>query len=153
MRAQVRNIIEALYASWAAKDLDAVLDCFSEDAVFDLHLPADIAPFAGESRGKEILAQRLLQITEAFDFISYRPVLITQRDHAFHAQVHYRFRHKESGHELEGSMRHVGQMTGDKVSRLDEFHDEARVRAFFELVAMSADGAGERTFPNIKRNR
>jgi ketosteroid isomerase-like protein len=151
MRAQVSSIIEALYASWAVKDLAAVLDCCSDDIVFALHIPTDVAPFAGETCGKSALVPRLKQILDAFDFLDYRPTLITENAGAFHAQIHYHYRHKATGHEIEGTMRHTGRLEGDKLTRLDEYHDTPRVRAFFELLALSADEANARTFPHIKR--
>jgi ketosteroid isomerase-like protein len=153
LRAQVRTIVEALYASWAAKDLTAVLDCCTDDIVFALHIPTDVAPFAGESCGKGALAPRLKQILDAFEFLDYRPLLITAIDGDFHAQIHYHYRHKATGHEIDGTMRHIGRLAGDKLARLDEYHDTPRVRAFLELLALSADEARQRTFPNITRNR
>lgn len=151
MRAQLSSIIEALYASWAAKDLAAVLDCCSDDMVFALHLPTEVAPFAGETCGKAALVPRLKQILDAFDFVDYRPTLITENASAFRAQIHYHFRHKATGHEIEGTMRHTGRF--EELARLDEYHDTARVRAFLELLALSADGANARTFPHIKRRK
>jgi len=153
MRARPRGIVEGLYASWAAKDLRAVLACCTEDIVFALHVPREIMPFAGETRGKASLAPRLQMILDGFDFLEYRPLLITEDDDSFRAQVRYHFRHKATGHAIEGTMRHVGRVKGDKIARLEEFHDTPRVRAFFKLLAQSASGAPQREFPHIKRNR
>lgn len=153
MRAQVRSIVEALYASWAVKDLPSVLACCTDDIVFAMHVPIEIMPFAGETRGKANLAPRLQMILDDFDFLVYRPLLISEDDAEFHAQVLYHFRHKATGHEIEGTMRHVGRIEGDKIARLDEFHDTPRVLAFFELLAQSASGVPEREFPHIKRNK
>jgi len=153
MRAKISNIIEALYASWSVKDLATVLDCFTDDAVFALHIPTDVAPFAGETKGKAALASRLQEILDGFVFLDYRPLLINEDGDTFHAQVRYHYRHKATGHEIEGTMRHIGCLQGDKVARLEEFHDTPRLRAFFELLELSADDARVRTFPHIKRNR
>lgn len=153
MRIQVRSIIEAFYASWAVKDLPTVLDCCTDDIAFTLHIPTDIAPFAGTTRGKNALAPRLQQIIDDFDFLEYRPLLITDDVHSFHAQISFRYRHLATGHEIEGTMRHIGEMEAHKLARLEEFHDTPRVQAFFELLALSADESRMRTFPHIKRNR
>jgi ketosteroid isomerase-like protein len=153
LRAQVRTIVEALYASWAVKDLDSVLACCADDIVFAIHVSTDIMPFAGETRGKADIAPRLQMILDGFHFLAYRPLHICEDDDQFHAQVLYHFRHKVTGHEIEGTMRHVGRIEGDKVVRLDEFHDTARLQAFFGLLAQSESGVPERDFPHIKRNR
>jgi hypothetical protein len=153
MRAQVRSIVEALYASWAVKDLDSVLACLTDDIVFAMHVPKDIMPFAGETRGKADIVPRLQMILDGFDFLVYQPLHISEDGNEFHAQVLYHFRHKATGHEIEGTMRHIGHLEGDKIARLDEFHDTPRLLAFFELLAQSESGVPEREFPNIKRNR
>jgi len=151
VRPHDRLVLEAVYASWAAKDLAAVLACCDDDMVFVIHLPEGM-PFAGETRGKEHLAPRLQMIIDAFDFLDYRPVLISDEDDTFHAQIHYHYRHKATGHVIEGTMRHTGRIEGDKIVRLEEFHDTPRLNAFFELLAQSESGKRERPFP-IKRNR
>jgi ketosteroid isomerase-like protein len=153
VRARDRLILEAMYASWAAKDLDAVLSCCSDDIVFVIHVPPEVMPFAGETRGKAALVPRLRMILDNFDFLEYRPTFISDEGEEFHSQVHYHFRHKTTQHDIEGTMRHVWRVKDDKIVRLEEFHDTPRVRAFFELLAESASGKPERTFPNIKRNK
>ncbi len=152
MRARDQLVIEALYASWAAKDLDAVLACFSDDIIFRMHLPKEMAPFAGDSQGKAAIVPRLKMIIDEFDFLSYRPTFIRDVGEELHAQVRYRYRHKATGYEIEGTMRHIWRMNRDQIAELDEFHDSARVQAFFELLALAESGVPEREFPHIKRN-
>jgi len=129
-----RNVLEAIYASWAARDLDAVLACFSDELVIIVHAPADIVPWAGETRGKAQLEHRLREILREFEFLRYSPVVISDAGDICHAQVHFRFRHLKTGHEIEGTLRHIWQERGDKIVRLEEFHDTERLRAFFELL-------------------
>jgi ketosteroid isomerase-like protein len=153
MRARDRVILEALYASWAVKDLSAVLSCCSDDIVFAIHVPPEVMPFAGETRGKDALVPRLQMILDDFDFLIYRPTLIADEGEALHSQVRYHFRHKATGYDIEGSMRHVWKVEGDQIVRLEEFHDTPRVKTFFELLAASEVGKPARTFPHIKRNK
>ena len=135
MRDRDYNVLEVLYAAWAAKDLDAVLSCFSDDVVFVVHAPVDVVPFAGETHGKADLVRRLQTILHTFDFLDYHPVHISDYGDTGHAQVHYHFRHKQTGHEIDGTLRHIWQTDGDEIVRLEEFHDIERMRAFFELLA------------------
>jgi ketosteroid isomerase-like protein len=153
MRARDRIVLEALYASWAVKDLDAVLACCSDDIVFVIHVPPEVMPFAGETRGKAAIVPRLKMILDNFDFLEYRPEFINDEGDEFHSQVRYHFRHKATGHDIRGTMRHVWRVEGDQIVRLEEYHDTPRVRAFFELLAESESGKPQRTFPHIKRNR
>ncbi|HEX9881712.1 MAG TPA: nuclear transport factor 2 family protein [Hyphomicrobium sp.] len=153
MRARERVVLEALYASWAAKDLNAVLSCCSEDIVFAIHVPPEVMPFAGETRGKDALVPRLQMILDDFDFLKFRPLHIVDEGDVTHSQVHYHFRHKATGYDIEGTMRHVWKIEGDQIVRLEEFHDTPRVSSFFELLAQSESGKPLREFPNIKRNK
>jgi ketosteroid isomerase-like protein len=153
MRARDRLVLEAIYASWAAKDLDTVLACFSDDIVFTMHLSEEIAPFAGETRGKAAIVPRLKMIIDEYDFLKYRPLFIRDDSDALHAQIQYHYRHKRTGLEIEGTMRHVWQIEGDKITLLDEYHDSPRLHAFFEMLAECESEKPQRSFPNIKRNR
>jgi len=152
VRARDRLVLEAMYASWATKDLDAVLSCCSNDIVFVMHLPPEIIRFAGESWGKAAIIPRLRMIIDGFDFLEYRPVHIDDAGDVSHSLVRYRFRHKRTGYEIEGTMRHVWTIEGDQIVRLEEFHDTPRVSTFFELLAQAESEKPQREFPNIKRN-
>jgi len=133
-----RNVLEALYASWAAKDLDAVLSCFSDDVVIEIHVPSDIVPWGGETRGKTAVELCLRELLREFEFLDYRPPLISDVGDTCRAQVHYHFRHIKTGQEIEGTLRHIWEAQGDKIVRLEEYHDIERLRAFFALLATTS---------------
>lgn len=128
-------VLEAAYASWAARDLAATLAVFADDVMFVIHLPQDVAPFVGEVHGRSELAPRLQSILDDFDFIEYVPVQIVAEGGSFHSRVRFHYRHKATGLDYEGTMRHVWSVEGDRIVRFEEFHDAERVRTFFRLVA------------------
>lgn len=138
MRADNKILLEGAYAAWAARDLEATIRCFAPDIVFVIHLPPEIVPFAGEVRGRQELAKCLQAVLDDFDFLTYEPLQITSHGIAFHSQVHFHYRHKSTGLDYEGSMRHVWRIAGDQIVRFEEFHDTGRVRAFFGLLAQAA---------------
>lgn len=136
MRVDSSTLLEGAYASWWARDLEAVLACFADDVVFVNHLPTDVVPFAGASYGKAELRQQLQIILDQFDFLEYRPVQIVAKRRLCHSQVHFRYRHKATGLTYEGRLRHIWRVEGDKIVRFEEYHDPERTRAFFELLAL-----------------
>jgi ketosteroid isomerase-like protein len=138
MRADNKVLLEGAYAAWAARDLSSTLACFAEDVVFAIHLPRDVVPFAGEVRGRDELAKRLQAILDDFDFLAYQPQQITSQGLHFHSQVYFHYRHKATGLDYEGTMRHVWLIVGDRIVHFEEFHDAERVRAFFALLAQAA---------------
>ena len=134
MRAGMTTVLEAAYAAWAAKDLQSTLACFSEDVEFTIHLPPEVIPFAGPVRGRDNLAARLQIIIDEFHFLEYVPLQITPYGEIFHSRVHFHYRHKATGHEYEGRMRHTWRIEGEHIARFEEFHDTERVRAYFRLL-------------------
>ena len=140
MRASASLVLEAAYASWATGDLDATMASFADDVVFIIHLPPEVAPFVGEARGKDQLRPRLQTIIDDFDFIEYVPLQIVAAGEILHSRVAFLYRHKTTGLEYDGTMRHVWRVEGDKIVRFEEFHDAERVRTFFRLLAQAKAG-------------
>ena len=138
MRADNKVLLEGAYAAWAARDLGATLACFAENVAFTIHLPPEVVPFAGEVRVRDELGKRLQAILDDFDFLAYRPQQITSQGLSFHSQVYFHYRHKTTGLDYEGTMRHVWLIAGDQIVDFEEFHDMERVRAFFGLLAHAA---------------
>ena len=130
-------IVEAVYASWSARDLKAALSCFSKDVMFAIHLPPEVAPYFGIQQGRDEFGARMQMILDDFDFIEYKPIQITSQGISFHSQVRFHYRHKLTGLEYDGSMRHVWRIKGDRIVRWEEFHDIERVRVYFRLLAQA----------------
>lgn len=135
MRANDRMVLEATYASWAQRDLAATLARFDPEVVFIIHLPPDVGSFVGEVRGREQLGKSLQTILDDFDFLEYRPLQIIADGESFHSRIRFHYRHKATGLDYDGTMRHVWRVTGDMIVRFEEFHDAQRVRTFFAMVA------------------
>ncbi len=136
MRVSIPLVLEAAYASWAARDIDAFLACFADDLLYANHMSPEHVPFAGIVRGKTEFKRQLQKILDDFDIIYYKPVQITPDGESVRAQTEFRYRHRTTGLTYEGRLRHLWQVENDKVVRFDEFHDGERTRAFFELLAL-----------------
>ncbi len=154
MRARDRLLLEAMYASWAAKDLKAVLSCCSDDIVFAIHVPPEMMPFAGETRGKAAIVPRLQMILDDFDFLEYRPTFISRRGRRCSTRrCATTSATRRRGTTSKARCGTCGSVEGDQIVRLEEFHDTPRVATFFELLAEAESGKPQREFPNIKRNK
>jgi ketosteroid isomerase-like protein len=137
MRASERRVLEETYASWAQRDLAATLARFDPDVVFVIHLPPDVGPYVGEVRGRAQLAKTLQMILDDFDFLDYRALQITADGESFHSRIRFHYRHKATGLDYDGTMRHVWQVAGGMIVRFEEFHDAQRVRTFFAMVTQA----------------
>jgi uncharacterized protein len=128
------TILRETYSAWAMGDIEEMFVHFATDAVYALHVQKDVLPYGGETRGIELLIPRLRLILEMFAIIDYTPVSTTRHGDRFHTVVHYRFRHRETGLDIDGTTRHVVQIEKGKIMRFDEYHDTDRIRAFFRLL-------------------
>jgi uncharacterized protein len=128
------TILRETYSAWAMGDIDEMLVHFAPNAVYALHVPKDIVPYGGETRDIVLLIPRLRLILETFAIVDYTPVSTTRHGGRFHTVVHYRFRHRETGLDIDGTTRHVVQIDSGRIARFDEYHDTDRIRAFFKLL-------------------
>ena len=51
------------------------------------------------------------------------------------SRVAFRYRHRASGLEVDGTMRHKWRFVGDKIAHFELFHDSPRMHAFYNLAA------------------
>jgi ketosteroid isomerase-like protein len=135
MRANQRLVIEAVYASWAAHDLEAVCACLHRDAVYKQHLPPGAWPLFGSLHGKQQIVRCLAQFLHGFDVIDYRPLKISCADGISESRAKIHYVHKTTGHSFEATVRNIAHIEGDKIRSFEVIHDGPRLRAFYEMVS------------------
>jgi ketosteroid isomerase-like protein len=138
MRRDSVALMHEFAEAYAARDLDRALAFFSDDVIYALHVDRDVIPFAGVTIGKAQFRIRLEMIASLFDMPVYRLEHAAVHGDDLHANIAYLFRHIASGEEIEGSMRVVVWVRGGLFARVNEYHDRARVEAFFRLIASGA---------------
>ncbi len=121
-------------ASYAARDLERCARLVSDDVVFALYIDRDLAPFGGVSIGRGIMHQRWQMVAQAFDLLRYDVAHVVEEADKLRGLVAYRFRHKATGEDIAGVMRHVIQPRDGLMARIEEHHDRTRVEAFFRLI-------------------
>ena len=136
MATDTRAIVEALYGAWRARDLPSMLTLMADDIVFALHIPADVVPIGGETKGKVAVAAALQGLLDAYEFVAYDPSPVDIDGSKATAEVQFRYRCKATGEIIDSRMRHQWVVDGGKAERLDEWHDLPKVRAFFDRVAL-----------------
>ena len=130
-------ILRECYAAWSRADYDAALSYCSDDVVFAMYLPKDVVPFGGEAHGLEEFRGCLKAILKDFEHVYYRPLNIVVSGQFGRAQIHFCFRHRATGRELDGVMRHEVMIKDNKIASMREYHDTERIRAFMQLTAAS----------------
>lgn len=135
MRASQRLVIEAIYASWAAQDVQSVAACLHPQAAYKVHLPKGAWPIAGDVRGKRAIVSLLAEVVRDFEVLEYRPLKIIEADDEATSRAKIHYGHRGTGLSYEATVRNVWHIEGDKVRHFEVFHDAARLRAFFEMVS------------------
>jgi ketosteroid isomerase-like protein len=128
-----REILDATYMAWNCGDIDGLLARYTDDLVFSSNVGgADGKPLTivGKSAFREFI-QGIAEVAESTSIIRH----FWFRDGIGRAKVDYCLRHKKSELSLAGSYRQVTSFLDGKIARAQQFHDAARMAAFWRLVA------------------
>ncbi len=138
MLASGKMLVEAVMASWEVGDVDAVLSCYARDAVVTIHLP-EVVPYAGVSQGRLPLRDCFQCFWSNLDVLQLRLSVLRSEDHnVLRSHSHFHVVHRATGLDVEGTVRHIWRISGDKIVKCDVFHDAPRLAAFFSTVQTMA---------------
>ena len=128
------DVVKSCFAAWARGDVEGTLHHIDDDCVYTIHVPADVLSFGGVHEGKDAIANCFQDIREQFAFVQYALENVREDGDIVRAQIVFSFTHRSSGEYFDGRCRHVTQVKGKKVVRIDEYHDVDMTRAFVEMV-------------------
>lgn len=129
-----RAAVEAIIARWNTQDVEATLDYVHDDAVFALYVSETSVPFGGISRGKDEIRAKLFMMLAEFDYLRFDRTIVGVDDDVVKVQTLFKFHHRRTGGNLEGSMRTIFTVRGGAVVKCDEYLDQGLVDAFMQLV-------------------
>jgi ketosteroid isomerase-like protein len=130
------EIVRSMWHAYAGRDIEGTLLYVSPDVAFAIFIPVDIVPFGGgETIGKAALSERLHMVLDQFDTLNYDGTVLGVSGGTVRGHVEFSFRHKRAGEVIQGVMRQVFDVKDGKITRLHEFHDVERLRAFMKLVS------------------
>lgn len=133
MREIDRLVIEAAYVCFEAGDLAALLCHFDDEVEFAVNSHGS-ATILGSGCGRALFASRMETFFDQLEVVDYQAGCVTPREGSFLCPVHYHYRHKRSGMEIYGTMRHMWRVSKGQVLRFQVVHDAKRMGAFFELT-------------------
>lgn len=133
--AKTENIIADIYDAWRAQDMDWLASYLPEDFSHVVHIPREIHSLGGLSAGKLASVERLRLIAVQFDVLRFDTSdLMIVKDRAA-AEIPVRYRHRESGAQLETMIGNFWTFEEGWPVRLVEYHDVDRIKAFVDDVA------------------
>lgn len=127
-----RSILEAAHAAWSKQNIDGMLDWYDDRLTYFCNVGgAD----GGELRlyGKADMRAFLSPVTAVADCVTV-PFAFTFSNGIGRAQIEVYIKHRESGNLLHGTYRQVVEYRDYKIFAVEEFHDAARMRAFWAMV-------------------
>ncbi|WP_072396127.1 nuclear transport factor 2 family protein [Hyphomicrobium sp. CS1GBMeth3] len=126
------NILSATHDAWCRADIERLLSYYADDCVYWCNAgPLNGVPFVIE--GKQALRTFLWSITSVAES---RAVIehFHFEDGLGRANVEAYLRHRRTGLVLAGSYRHIVTYRGRKIARSEQYHDAAKMAAFWQMV-------------------
>lgn len=130
-----RLILNDVYASWEQGDLLTTLSYFAMNVVFAVHSTPDSASLIGAGLGRDDFGGRLEKFLRKFEVEDFKLQQVTAKGLWLQSRVLFRYRHRASGMEVDGTMRHMWRFVGDEIAHFELFHDSPRMRAFYAMTA------------------
>lgn len=134
------EIAQAHYAQWAGDPAGAMARV-APDIVYTLNVSPDDLPLGGETAGWDAVNSLMLGIRDVFDYLVYKPRILSVQDNVVRARVELVLRHKDSGELLMGQMRSVLTVRDGLVARVDEFVDAPMIETFMRLFSRDVEAA------------
>lgn len=134
MRRGADAAVEGLYSAWKIQDRDAMLAYLTEDVYFtQLVSPAEVR-HAGVSIGRDKFGERADMVFQDWAFERIAPIPLMVHGHIVRYLCDFKIRYRRTGDVLEGRMRSVFYSKGNKICRIEEYHDAARFEAFMRFA-------------------
>jgi ketosteroid isomerase-like protein len=137
---RARSLLDASHGAWCNGDIDRLLSYYADDCLYWCNAGAiDGSPFTlvGKPAFRDFL-RNVSSVAESRSVID----LFQFDGKIARAQIDTYVRHRRTGHVLAGSYRQVVTYRGNEIWRIEEYHDAARMAAFWRLVA-SEETAGD----------
>ena len=130
---KARIILDMAHAAWSRGDIEGVLDNYVDDLTYVCNTGGpDGGPLL--IAGKQGLREMLLSISEVAESVSVSEYF-RYEDGIGRAKIECYIRHKTTRHVLVGSYRQIMTYRGDKIERMEEFHDAAKMIAFWQMIS------------------
>jgi len=131
-------ILEDVYASWEEGDLLSTLSYFAKGVTFAVHSTPDGASLIGAGFGRDYFGDRLEMFLRRFEVQQFKLQQVTAVGVCVQSRAFFKYRHRVSGMEVDGTMRHVWRFAGDEIADFELFHDSPRMRAFYAMTVLES---------------
>ena len=133
---RARMVLQGTHAAWSNGDIEGVLEHYVDDLTYYCNTGG---PNGGPLliNGKQGLREMLKSIVDVAESVSV-PEYFRFTDGTGRCTIECYIRHRTTRHVLVGSYRQLITYRGDKIEALEEFHDAARMIAFWQMISGEA---------------
>jgi len=127
-----KSVLDAAHRAWSDGDVQGVLANYVDDLVYFCNTGGvNGGPLTIEGKaGLEAFLDSVVTVAQSMSVIeSFQFDVGIGR-----ARIACFIRHRKTGHTLSGSYRQIVSFRGSLICRVEEFHDAARMAAFWRLV-------------------
>jgi ketosteroid isomerase-like protein len=133
---KARIILDLTHAAWSRGDVEGVLAQYVDDLTWFCNAGGpDGGPLT--VTGKQGLRDMLQPIADVAESVSVSEYF-RFADGVGRAKIECYIRHKTTRHLMVGSYRQLVTYRGDKIECMEEFHDGAKMIAFWEMISGEA---------------
>ena len=135
------EVTQNFLTRWADDPAGTMATMVARDIVYTLNVTPDAVPIGGETVGWDAVNAKMMGIREVFDYLVYKPRILSADGDKVRARVELIFRHKTSGELLMGQMRTVVTVRDGMIARVDEYVDAPLIESFMRMFAGTPERA------------
>jgi ketosteroid isomerase-like protein len=127
-----RSLLEQAHDAWCRADIESLLCHYSEDCIYWCNAGSlDGVPYIIEGKADyRTFLRSIVSVAESRSVIDS----FVFEDGVGRARIEAYITHRRTGHSLSGTYRQVVTYRGRKIVRCDEYHDAAKMAAFWRMV-------------------
>lgn len=127
-----REVLDGSHNAWSRGDIERLLSYYADDLTYWCNAGSlDGVPYIVEGKAAyRTFLRSIVSVAESATATEH----FTFEDGVARAKVEAYIRHRRTGHTLSGSYRQIVTFRGRKIVRVEEFHDAAKMAAFWRMV-------------------
>lgn len=142
-----RDILDTCHNAWSRGEIERMLSHCTEDLYYWCNAGFDGSPYILE--GKPAYRTFLMSIVSVAESATATEHFQLE-DGVGRAKVEAYIRHRRTGYVLSGTYRQIVTFRGRKIAKIEEYHDAAKMAAFWRLVTCDQPVPSDETIEDAK---
>lgn len=132
--ADERQIVATAFGCWGNSDIEGLLDCFTDDVIYNVNVDGQQVPYAASAVGKDAVRLRLQLLLDTFEVQAFVPESMIHAAECTRARILGFYKHRRTGERLDIFPHFHAYVRNGIIYRVDELHDAAYIEAFQRFV-------------------